>query len=376
MSSSAIQQFTGSVGVEFEIRTNPVPVPDQERAALLTNPGFGKVFTDHMVTIRYSDAKGWYDARLEPFGPLSLSPATAALHYAQEIFEGLKAYHTADGGVTMFRPEANARRMADTCDRMAMPRLPEETFLAAVRLLAEHDKAWIPTQEGASLYLRPFMFATEVFLGVKPSSEYLFCVIASPAGSYFSRGVKPVNLWVSSEYTRAAPGGTGAVKCAGNYAAGLAAKAEALANGCDDVVFLDAVRHVYVDELSGMNVVAVYGQDDDITLVTPPLTGTILPGITRDSVLSLARRLGYAIEERPYSMAEWQADAESGRLRESFACGTAAVITPIGRVRGHGLDFRVNDGAEGPVTRGLRELLLDLQHGRADDPDGWVHRIA
>jgi len=361
--------------LEFSIRPNPAPVPDAEREALLVNPGFGRIFTDHMVTIRYSETKGWHDAQVEPFGPLSLSPASAALHYAQEIFEGLKAYHSADGGVTMFRPDANARRLQMTARRMAMPELSVEVFLDSIHKLIEQDRAWIPSQEGASLYLRPFMFATEVFLGVKPSSEYLFCVIACPVGAYFSGGVQPVQVWVSNEYTRAAPGGTGAAKCAGNYAGGLAAKAEAVANGCDDVIFLDAVEHKYVDELSGMNVFAVYGEGEHVTLVTPPLAGTILPGITRESVLVLAERLGYKVEERAYSLEEWQADAESGALRESFACGTAAVITPIGRVRGTDLDFTISGGAEGPVTRGLRELLLDIQHGRAEDQYGWVYRI-
>ncbi|GAA3510494.1 branched-chain amino acid aminotransferase [Actinocatenispora rupis] len=367
---------TNTAGLEFEVRPNPRPTPPDERAALLVNPGFGRIFTDHMVTIRYSDTKGWYDARLEPYGPISLSPATAALHYAQEIFEGLKAYHSPDGGITLFRPEANARRMQLTCDRMAMPRLPEEEFLTAVRLLVERDREWIPTQEGGSLYIRPFMFATEVFLGVKPSSEYLFCVIASPAGSYFAGGVQPVDVWVSAEYTRAAPGGTGAAKCAGNYASSLVAQAEAIEAGCDQVVFLDAVERRYVDELGGMNVFSVYGDGDDVTLVTPPLAGTILPGITRESVLALAGQFGWRVEERQYAVDEWQADAESGLLRESFACGTAAVVTPIGRVRGADLDFTIGGGAEGPVTRRLRETLLDIQHGRVEDTHGWVHRLA
>ncbi len=373
--SSRNDSLVSEPGLSFEVHPSPHPVPDAVREALLVDPGFGRVFTDHMVTVRYSDAKGWYDAQVEPFGPIPLSPATAALHYAQEIFEGLKAYHAEDGGVTMFRPDANARRMQVTAARMAMAHLPEEIFLQAVKALVEQDKAWIPTQPGASLYVRPFMFATEVFLGVKPSSDYLFCVIASPAGSYFAGGVKPVTVWVSADYTRAAPGGTGAAKCAGNYAASLRAQAEAIEAGCDQVVYLDAVERRYVDELGGMNVFAVYGEGDDITLVTPPLAGTILPGITRESVIALAGRLGYRVQERAYAMDEWRADAESGMLRESFACGTAAVVTPIGRVRGVDTDFTVAGGVEGPVTRRLRELLLDIQHGRTEDPFGWVHRL-
>ncbi len=362
--------------LDFEICPNPRPVATEERAAILASPGFGRFFTDHMVTVRYSDTKGWYDGRVEPFGPIQLSPATAALHYAQEIFEGLKAYHAADGSITVFRPEENAARMRDTADRMAMPHVTDEMFLDAIRLLVERDRDWLPTQEGASLYLRPFMFATEVFLGVKPSSEYLFMVIASPAGAYFAGGVHPVSVWLSDEYTRAAPGGTGAAKCAGNYATSLAAQARAIEAGCDQVVFLDAVHRKYVDELGGMNVFFVYEGDGGRPVLVTPELGTILPGITRDSVLKLGELLGYDVEERPYSIDEWRADAASGRLKEAFACGTAAVVTPIGTVRGRDGEFTVNGGVEGPLTRRLRDYLLDLQHGRIADPRGWVHRLA
>ncbi len=356
--------------VDFEIRRNANPVPAAERAAQMANPGFGRVFTDHMVTIRYADGKGWYDARVEARGPIMQDPAVAVLHYAQEIFEGLKAYHCADGQVRLFRPDANAARFRSSAERMAMALLPEELFLGALRELIRLDREWIPTSEEASLYLRPFMYASEVFLGVKPSAEYLFAVIAGPVGSYFTRGVQPVNVWVSPDFTRAAPGGTGAAKCGGNYAAGLAAKAAAVAQGCDDVVFLDAAEHRYVEELSGMNVFFVY---DDGTLVTPSLSGTILPGITRDSVITLARDKGLRVEERPYAFDEWQADAASGRLREAFACGTAAVITPIGWVRAPGVEFEM---AAGPVTAGLRQQLLDIQRGRVADPHGWVQIVS
>ena len=356
------------MSVDFDIRPNPDPVPADERAALLTDPGFGRVFTDHMVVIRYAEGKGWYDARVEPRGAVALDPATAVLHYAQEIFEGLKAYHCADGRVRMFRPEANAARFRSSAERMAMEPLPEELFLGSLHELIKVDREWIPSSEHSSLYLRPFMYASEVFLGVKPSADYIYTVIASPVGSYFKRGVQPVSVWVSHDYTRAAPGGTGAAKCGGNYAAGLAAKAAAVARGCDDVVFLDAVEKRYVDELSGMNVFFVY----DGTLVTPPLTGTILPGITRDSIITLARDKGLRVEERPYAFDEWRADAANGRLREAFACGTAAVITPIGQVRWPGGEFEMSTG---PVTAQLRQELLDIQHGRIPDPHGWVHFV-
>ncbi|MEH0824589.1 MULTISPECIES: branched-chain amino acid aminotransferase [unclassified Micromonospora] len=364
--------MSGGDKLDFEIRPNPAPVSAADRAALLANPGFGRVFTDHMVTIRYAEGKGWYDARVEARAPIPMDPASAVLHYAQEIFEGLKAYRTADGAVTMFRPEANARRFIASAQRLAMPELPAETFVESLRRLVEIDRDWIPEGPDASLYLRPFMFASEVFLGVRPANEYLYCVIASPAGAYFAGGVKPVTVWVSPDYTRAAPGGTGAAKCGGNYAASLAAQAEAIEAGCDQVVFLDAVERRFVDELGGMNVFFVY---DDNSLVTPPLTGTILPGITRDAVLTLAAASGHRVEERPVSFADWQADAASGRLREVFACGTAAVITPIGRVRFPDGEFLIGGGEPGRSTMALREQLVAIQRGEAEDPQGWVQRV-
>jgi branched-chain amino acid aminotransferase len=364
--------MSGGDNLDFEIRPNPEPVPAAQRDALLANPGFGKLFTDHMVTIRYADGKGWYDARVEARGPIPMDPATAVLHYAQEIFEGLKAYTAADGGVTLFRPDANARRFTTSARRMAMATLPEQAFQDSLDELIRIDRDWIPRSEEGSLYLRPFMFASEVFLGVRPAMEYLYTVIASPVGSYFSGGVKPVTVWVSGEYTRAAPGGTGAAKCGGNYAASLAAQAEAIEHGCDQVVFLDAVERRQVDELGGMNIFYVY---DDGTLVTPALTGTILPGITRDSVITLARHSGREVIERPVDFDGWRADAASGRLREVFACGTAAVITPIGTVRHPGGEFTIADGGPGEVTLSLRQALVDIQRGRAEDPFGWVHRV-
>jgi branched-chain amino acid aminotransferase len=362
----------GGESLEFEIRPNPAPVSAAERASLLANPGFGRVFTDHMVTVRYADAKGWYDARVEARGPVPMDPATAVLHYAQEIFEGLKAYRTADGGISLFRADANAARFRSSARRMAMAELPEQIFLDSLSELVTIDRDWVPDDDEASLYLRPFMFASEVFLGVKPSSEYLYMVIASPVGSYFKGGVAPVSVWVSQEYTRAAPGGTGAAKCGGNYAASLAPMTEAFEHGCDQVVYLDAVERSYVDELGGMNVFFVF---DDGSLGTPPLTGTILPGITRDSILALAGDTGIEVREEPYSYAQWRADAASGRLREAFACGTAAVITPIGTVRSPEGEFTVGDGGTGEVTARLRQTLVDIQRGRAADPHGWVRRV-
>ncbi|MCW3837021.1 branched-chain amino acid aminotransferase [Sphingomonas canadensis] len=358
--------------LDFAFQPHASPVPADVRAGLLANPGFGKTITDHMVVINYAEGRGWHDARVVPYGPLSISPACAVLHYAQEIFEGLKAYRLPDGGAALFRPEANARRFNESADRMAMPRIPEALFLAALHQMVRADGAWIPEIEGGSLYLRPFMFASENFLGVKPASEFLFIVIASPAGSYF-KDADSVTLWVSEHYTRAAPGGTGAAKCGGNYASSLIAQAEAIREGCHQVVFLDAAERKWVEELGGMNVMFAF---DDGSIQTPPLGGTILPGITRDSLLTLARDAGFTVREEPYSIDQWQADAASGRLREAFACGTAAVVTPIGKVRGRGFEFSIGNQGPGLVAQKFKDQLVAIQRGRAPDPHGWLHRLS
>jgi branched-chain amino acid aminotransferase len=357
--------------LQFVHQPHPAPVPAKKRAGLLIDPGFGRVFTDHMVTIRYTEGKGWHDAKVEPRAPIPMDPAAAVLHYAQEIFEGLKAYRAADGGATLFRPEENARRFQKSAERLAMPILPEALFLEALDRLISIDRNWLPDGAG-SLYLRPFMFASEAFLGVKPSSEYLFIVIASSVGAYFKTDADAVSVWVSQDYTRAAPGGTGAAKCGGNYAASLLAQAEATRHGCDQVVFLDAVERQWVEELGGMNVFFVL---DDGSMITPPLGGTILPGITRASVIALAKDMEIAVREEPYSLNQWRADASSGRIRETFACGTAAVLTPIGKVRTREGAFTIGTGGSGTLTAELRTALVDIQRGRAADPHGWVHKV-
>ena len=356
----------------FPFEANPNPVDAADRAARLVDPGFGRVFTDHMVTIRYSDAKGWHDAKVGPRAPLTLDPATAVLHYAQEIFEGLKAYRLADGSMALFRPEQNARRFQRSAKRLAMPELPEDMFLQACKQLVQVDKDWFPPIDGGSIYLRPFMIASEVFLGVKPSAEYLFMVIASSAGNYFKSGAPAISIWVSEQYTRAARGGTGAAKCGGNYAASLVAQSEAIREGCDQVVFLDAAEHRWVEELGGMNLFFLF---DDGSLLTPPTDGTILEGITRDSVLTLARAQGLAVREERYAMDQWRADAESGRLVEVFACGTAAVITAVGTVKSTQGAFTIGAGGAGQMTQQIRTKLVDIQRGAAADTHGWVHRI-
>src|ERR1700729_1460183 len=286
--------------IQFEIHPSQARVPAAERARRLEAPGFGQVFTDHMITLRWTEERGWHDGKLEPYGPFALDPATSVFHYGQELFEGLKAYRQASGSVVMFRPQANAARFNAGARRMAMPQLPEETFLRALELLVAQDREWIPEGEGNSLYLRPFMIATQRGLGVNhPSSSYLFCVIASPAGAYFGAS-KAVKVWLSEDYPRASPGGTGAVKCGGNYAAAFAAQQQAVDQGCDQVVWLDAAEHQWVEEMGGMNLYFVYGSGGGQPwIMTPPLTGTLLPGITRDSLLRLAPELGIkAVEER------------------------------------------------------------------------------
>ncbi|MCL2541641.1 MAG: branched-chain amino acid aminotransferase [Nocardioidaceae bacterium] len=347
-----------------------IPTDDARLAEILSNPGFGTHFTDHMFTVEWTPAEGWHDARITPYGPITLDPAAAVLHYAQEIFEGMKAYRHPDGSVWAFRPEANAERMVRSSGRLALPELEVEDFVQAVTELTRVDERWVPDGEGEkSLYLRPFMFASEKFLGVRPAEHVTFMVIASPAGAYFKGGVKPVDLWLSEDYTRAGRGGMGAAKTGGNYASSLVAQQEAYAQGCDQVVFLDAQEGRYVEELGGMNMYFVY---DDGSIVTPE-TGTILEGITRASIIELAGKMGHPVTERRFAIEEWQEGVASGRITEVFACGTAAVVTPVGALKtAHG-DTPAPAGAE--LTMKIRQALVDVQFGRAEDTFGWMRRI-
>ena len=356
---------------QFTHLPHPSPVAAAVRAEIVANPGFGSKFTDHMVTIDWSEEAGWHNPTIAPYGPLQLDPAAAVLHYAQEIFEGLKAYRHPDGSMALFRPEANAARFNASARRLAMPELPEALFVSAIEELVKADADWFPTVEGGSLYLRPFMIATEAFLGVRPAKAYKFLVIASPAGNYFKSGAPAVSIWVS-DYTRAAPGGTGAAKCGGNYAASLVPTAEAFAKGHDQVLFLDAAEHQWIEELGGMNLFFVFA---DGSLATPPLSGTILPGITRDSLIRLAREEGLDVREERYSLAQWRADAASGRLVEVFACGTAAVVTPVGKVAGADGEFTIGSGGPGQLTGKLKARLTAIQRGEEADHHGWVRRL-
>ncbi|WP_030921960.1 branched-chain amino acid aminotransferase [Streptosporangium amethystogenes] len=358
---------------DFEIRANDRRLPDAERAEILAAPGFGQHFTDHMITMRWSAGSGWHDGRLEPYGSFTLDPASLVFHYGQEFFEGMKAYRRDDGSVALFRPEANAARFNRSARRMEMPEMPVEIFVRALELLVSQDQAWVPHTFGESLYLRPFMIATQRGLAfTQPSSSYLFCVIASPATAYFGGGTpRALTVWLSEDYSRAAPGGTGFAKAGGNYAGAYAASRQAVEQGCDQVVWLDSGEHQWVEEMGGMNLFFGYGE----RIMTPSLTGTLLPGVTRDSLLTLAPRLGIEAEEGRISISQWRKECESGVMTEAFACGTAAVMAPVGTVRGVGKEWLIGDGRPGPVTLRLREELLGIQYGRRPDPLSWVHRV-
>ena len=343
-----------------------------ERIAILENPGFGKHFTDHMVSIDWTIERGWHDAQVKPYGPLLLDPAASVLHYAQEIFEGLKAYRHPDGSVWTFRPQANAERMQRSAHRLALPELPTDVFVESIRQLVMADADWVPSEPETSLYIRPFMISNESFLGVRSAHKAAYYVIASPVGPYFAKGVAPVSIWVSTDYARAAKGGTGAAKCGGNYAASLLPQQEAYENGCAQVLFLDPLEGKYLEELGGMNIFMVL---KDGTLVTPELTGSILEGVTRVSILQLARDRGHKVVERKITLAELLAGMASGDVAEAFACGTAAVVAPIASIKGRGFEVGSPDAPAGKLTMALRQELTDIQHGRAPDRHGWLTRL-
>ncbi len=348
-------------------------VGDDERVRILAAPGFGQHYTDFMAHARWTVEDGWGGAEIVPFGPVQLSPAAAVLHYGQEIFEGLKAFRHADGSVWTFRPERNAERMQRSARRLALPELSVEDFLASLTALTAADEPWVPEATSEeSLYLRPFMFASEEFLGVRAAHLVDYYVIASPAGPYFPRGVQPLVVWISDEYARAGAGGTGAAKCGGNYASSLLAKREAAENGADEVMFLDSETHSSIDELSGMNVFAVTA---DGRLLTPSLTGSILEGVTRDSILRLAADRGLEVVEQQLVVSDVLGQIADGEITEMFAAGTAAVINPIGELRARGGSWTVGEGGSGEVTLALRTELTDIQYGRIPDRHGWLTRL-
>ncbi|MEA2741554.1 MAG: branched-chain amino acid aminotransferase [Acetobacteraceae bacterium] len=361
--------------LEFTVSRAAYPATEAERVAILQDPGFGKYHTDHMVSIDYADGR-WRNARVIGYGPIELDPSAIVLHYAQEVFEGLKAYRWTDGSIVSFRADANAARLRSSARRLAIPELPDELFLESLRQLIAVDSDWVPKAGGEeALYLRPFIIATEPGLGVRPAKEYRYLCIGSPAGAYFKGGISPVTVWISTEYVRASPGGTGAAKFGGNYAASLLAQAEAAEHGCDQVVWLDGVERRYVEEMGGMNLFFVLGSGGSARLVTPELSGSLLPGITRDSLLQLALDAGFAVEERKIDIEEWEKKAASGEITEVFACGTAAVITPVAQVKFGDSEFSIDDGKPGEVTMALRDTLTGIQRGTFVDTHGWMSRL-
>lgn len=356
----------------FAVAEHPSPTTPEARDEILASPTFGEHFTDHMALAQWSTDKGWHDHAVVAQGPLQIHPSTAALHYGQEIFEGLKAYRHDDGSVWLFRPEMNALRFQRSAERLAMPPLPVEDFLSSLQTVVDLDRDWVPAPDGEqNLYLRPFMFGTEKLIGVRASKQYTYCLLATPAGAYYAQ---PLKLWVTPTYSRAAVGGTGAAKCGGNYAASLRAADEAAEHGCGQVLWLDGAEHRWVEECGTMNIMFV---TDDGELLTPATSGTILEGVTRDSLLELAAEHGLRRVERPIEFAEVRRRVLDGSISEVFACGTAAVVTPItGFASPDGEELTVGDGSVGSTTAALRRHLLDLQYGRVADTRGWMVRVS
>lgn len=360
--------------MKINLNPNPHPRTDADRDAKIAEGGFGKYYTDNMVVATWDEKSGWSDAELKAYGPIALDPATSVLHYGQEIFEGMKAYIQPDGGVSLFRPEANGERFIRSAERLALPALPVEDFVATVKALVDQERQWVPKNIGESLYIRPFMIATEVGLGVRPSNHATYMVITTPASAYFNPS-KAVTVWISTEYVRAAPGGTGAAKFGGNYAGSLLAQKQAAAQGCDQVVWLDAKERFWIEEMGGMNLYFVKGKGKDATVVTPKLTGTLLAGITRDSILTVAKDLGYKVEEAMISIDDWRDGVASGEITEIFACGTAAVVSPIGAAKSTAGTWTTGDGEPGEITMQIRNHLLGIQHGTIEDKHGWNVRV-
>ena len=360
----------------ISLHPDVTPASAADREAILEAPGFGKYFSDHIVTATWKRESGWGDAKLVGSDSSAGAHTMNALHYGQSIFEGLKAYRHADGSVWTFRPEANALRFQRSAYRLALPPVPTDLFIGSIEALVRQDLPWVPDGADKSLYLRPLEFGSEMALGVRPADEVTYVLMASPVGAYFPRGVKPVKVWISDDFVRAAPGGTGEAKCAGNYASSLIAQQEAAENGCDQVVWIDANERRYIEEMGGMNLFFVMGSGAQARLVTPALTGTLLPGVTRDSLLQLAADLGYAVEEGKISIDQWRSGCADGSITETFACGTAAVITPVGSVDSKNSGtWTIGDGEPGPITMQLRQALVDIQTGVAPDPHKWMHRI-
>lgn len=356
----------------MEIRE--LPLTPAEKKAKFTDEshlGFGRIFTDRMLLIEWKAGQGWVDGRIQKYGPFTLDPAALVFHYAQEIFEGLKAYKWADGTIALFRPEMNARRFNHSAERLCMPQLPEELFVEGIRKLVAIERDWVPSAEGTSLYIRPTMIAVEPVVGIKPSDHYYFYVILSPVGAYYPQGFKPVKIMVEDTYVRATRGGTGEAKTGGNYASSLKAGLEAKKKGFDQVLWLDGVERRYIEEVGAMNMFFAYGD----RIVTAPLEGTILNGVTRDSVLALARQMGLAVDERRIEVHELMNDIRQGRITEAFGSGTAAVVTPVGTLSYRGEALTVSSGEVGKITRSLYDTLTGIQTGKIRDTFGWITKV-
>lgn len=339
--------------------------PDQ------SNLGFGKYFTDHMLTIDWTTEEGWHNAQIIPYGPIMMDPAAMVLHYAQETFEGMKAYRAKDGRILLFRPEMNARRMINSNKRLCMAELPEDMYIEAVNAIVKMDQDWIPGEEGTSLYIRPFMFANESAVGVHPSNSYKFVILLSPVGAYYPEGVNPVKIFVEDEYVRATKGGTGFTKCGGNYAGSIAAQVKAEKLGYTQVLWLDGVERKYIEEVGTMNVMFKI----DGKIVTAPCDGTVLPGVTRDSCIQLLKSWGYEVEEKHLAIDELMQAAHDGKLEEAFGTGTAAVISPVGELNYKGDIVVINDFKTGPLTQRLYDTLTGIQWGNVEDTFGWTHVV-
>ena len=352
---------------EFTITRTATPKAKPDPDTL----GFGNTFSDHMFLMNYTEGKGWHDGRIVPYGPLTLDPAACVFHYGQEMFEGLKAYKTPDGKVQLFRPDMNAKRTRKTNDRMCIPDIDEELQVAAYEALVDVERDWIPTKEGTSLYLRPFIIGTEAFLGVRPSKEYLYCVIASPSGPYYKGGLAPTKIFVEDMYTRAAPGGTGYAKVGGNYGGALKAQEKAHDMGCSQVLWLDGVEKKYVEEIGTSNAFFMIGDE----VFTAPLDGTILPGITRDSVIALLKHWGVKVTERKLAIQEVFDAHAAGKLTEVFATGTAAVISPVGELIWKSSSIIINGNEIGALSQKLYDAIYGMQTGKAEDPFGWMVEV-
>ncbi len=334
----------------------------------MQNVGFGTEFTDHMFLMDYTAERGWFDARIVPYGPLSLSPATAALHYAAEVFEGMKAYRRPDGKVQFFRPQENIKRLNNSADRMGLPKVDEAFMLEAIRTLVAIDQEWVPSEPATSLYIRPFLICNDATVNIHTPNHCLLCIILCPVGSYYGTNLQPVKIMIEQEDVRAVRGGTGYAKCGGNYAASLRAGQRAEKLGYSQVLWLDGVDRKYIEEVGSMNVMFKI----DGKIITPALTGSVLPGITRKSCIELMHRWGIAVEERLVSLEELTAAIVEGRLEEAWGCGTAAVISPIGWLYCNDREYAIHDGVIGPFAQKLYDCLTDIQWGKADDPFGWT----